>query len=34
MNEFLSRPQTGRAVLIDGKVIDAPLPDYAELDCL
>lgn len=34
MNEFLSRPQIGRVVLIDGKVIAAPLPDYAELDTL
>lgn len=34
MNEFLSRPQSDRLVLIDGKAIDAPLPDYAELDGL
>ncbi|HRE19805.1 MAG TPA: cytosine deaminase [Rhabdaerophilum sp.] len=34
MNEFLSRPQVGRAVLIDGKAIDTSLPDYAELDAL
>jgi cytosine/creatinine deaminase len=34
MNEFLSRPQGDRLVLIGGKAIDAPLPDYAELDTL
>lgn len=34
MNEMLSRPQGDRLVLIDGKAIDAPLPDYAELDIL
>lgn len=34
MNEFLSRPQTDRLVLINGKAIDAPLPEYAELDAL
>ncbi len=34
MNEFLSRPQSDRLVLIDGKAIHAPLPDYAELDTL
>lgn len=34
MNEFLSRPQADRLVLIDGKAIDAPLPDYVELDAL
>lgn len=34
MNEFLSRPQVGRTVLIGGKAIAAPLPDYAELDVL
>ncbi|OYU50193.1 MAG: cytosine deaminase [Rhizobiales bacterium PAR1] len=34
MNEFLCRPQTDRLVLINGKAIDAPLPEYAELDGL
>ncbi len=34
MNEFLSRPQTDRLVLIGGKALDAPLPAYAELDGL
>jgi cytosine/creatinine deaminase len=34
MNEFLSRPQVDRRVLINGKAIDAPLPEYAELDAL
>ena len=34
MNEFLCRPQTDRLVLINGKAIDAPLPEYAELDAL
>lgn len=34
MNEFLCRPQADRLVLINGKAIDAPLPEYAELDAL
>lgn len=34
MNEFFSRPQSDRLVLIGGKPLDAPLPDYAELDDL
>jgi cytosine deaminase len=34
LNEWLSRPQTDRQVLIGGKAHDAPLPDYAELDSL
>ena len=34
MNEMLARPQADRLVLIDGKAVDAPLPDYAELDIL
>jgi cytosine/creatinine deaminase len=34
LNEFLVRPQADRQVLIEGKVISVPLPDYAELDAL
>lgn len=34
LNEFLSRPQQDRLVLMNGKAVDAPLPDYAELDRL
>lgn len=34
MSELLSRPQSDRAVLRQGRVIDTTLPDYAELDCL
>lgn len=32
--EFLSRPQSDRTVLRDGKPIDRQLPDYRELDAL
>ena len=31
-NELLSRPQSDRAVLRNGKAIDTTLPEYAELD--
>ena len=31
-SEFLSRPQTDRTVLRDGRAIDRTLPDYRELD--
>jgi cytosine deaminase len=31
-SEFLSRPQTERTVLRDGRAIDRTLPDYRELD--
>lgn len=34
MTELLSRPQSDRTVLVDGKAIDTSLPDYAELDHL
>lgn len=34
LNEWLSRPQHDRQVLIGGKASHAPLPDYAELDTL
>ncbi len=34
LTEFASRPQSDRTVLIQGKAIDAALPDYAELDHL
>lgn len=33
-NELLSRPQSDRVVLRQGKAIDTTLPDYAELDDL
>lgn len=32
--ELLSRPETGRIVLRDGKPVDTSLPDYSELDHL
>jgi cytosine/creatinine deaminase len=32
--ELLSRPESDRIVVRDGKPIDAELPDYAELDDL
>jgi cytosine deaminase len=32
--ELLSRPESGRIVVRDGRPIDAELPDYAELDQL
>lgn len=31
-SEVLSRPESGRTILRHGKVLDAPLPDYCELD--
>jgi cytosine deaminase len=34
MNEFLSRPQSDRMVVLAGRPVAAPLPDYAELDGL
>lgn len=34
LNEWLCRPQSDRQVLIGGKDLVAPLPDYAELDSL
>lgn len=34
LNEFLSRPQADRLVLIEGKASRMTLPDYAELDTL
>lgn len=34
INELLSRPQSDRLVLIGGKAVEAPLPEYAELDSL
>jgi cytosine deaminase len=34
LNELLSRPQSDRVVIRHGEVIDATLPDYAELDDL
>ena len=33
-SEFLSRPQMDRTVIRNGKVIDATVPDYSELDTL
>jgi len=33
-SEFLSRPQTDRTLVRNGKVIDAALPDYSELDTI
>jgi cytosine deaminase len=33
-SEFLSRPQSDRVVLRDGRAIDRRLPDYRQLDCL
>ena len=33
-SEFLSRPQTDRTVVRNGKVIDATVPDYSELDTI
>jgi cytosine deaminase len=33
-NETLSRPQTDRVVLVNGRAIDRTLPDYRELDVL
>ena len=32
--ELLSRPESGRIVVRDGKAISTTLPDYAELDHL
>lgn len=32
MNEFLSRPQADRQVILEGKPLATTLPDYAELD--
>jgi cytosine/creatinine deaminase len=32
--ELLSRPESDRIVVRDGRAIDAALPDYAELDDL
>jgi cytosine deaminase len=34
LNEWLSRPQSDRTVMIGGKVSQTRLPDYAELDTL
>jgi len=34
MTEFLSRPQADRIVLRNGKVLDAEVPDWRELDHL
>ena len=34
LNEFLSRPQTDRTVVVAGRPIDTTLPDYRELDPL
>jgi cytosine deaminase len=34
LNELLSRPQSDRIVLVDGRTIDTTLPDYRELDRL
>ncbi len=32
LQELLSRPQSDRVVLVDGRQIDTTLPDYRELD--
>lgn len=32
--ELFARPQSDRSVLVDGRLIDTTLPDYAELDSL
>jgi cytosine deaminase len=32
MTEFLSRPQSDRIVLRNGKLLDAEVPDWRELD--
>jgi cytosine deaminase len=34
MTEFLSRPQADRIVLRNGKMLDAEVPDWRELDHL
>jgi cytosine deaminase len=34
MTEWLSRPQADRIVLRNGKVLDAEVPDWRELDHL
>jgi cytosine deaminase len=34
MTELLARPESDRIVIRDGRVIDASLPDYSELDHL
>ncbi|WP_290685949.1 MULTISPECIES: cytosine deaminase [unclassified Haematobacter] len=34
MSELLARPQSDRAVLRQGRVVETTLPDHAELDCL
>jgi cytosine deaminase len=34
MTEFLSRPQSDRIVLRNGKLLDAEVPDWRELDHL
>lgn len=34
LTELLSRPESGRIVIRDGRAIDAALPDYCELDHL
>ena len=32
--ELLSRPESGRIVVRDGRAIEAAVPDYAELDAV
>jgi len=34
MTEWLSRPQSDRIVLRAGRVLEAKLPDYRELDAV
>jgi cytosine deaminase len=34
LTELLARPQADRAVIRSGMIVDAPLPDYRELDHL
>jgi cytosine deaminase len=34
MHELISRPQSDRVVLVNGRAIDSTLPDYRELDRL
>ena len=34
LTELLSRPESDRTVIRDGKAIDATLPDYSDLDDL
>ncbi|MDB5399915.1 MAG: cytosine deaminase, partial [Rhodopila sp.] len=34
MNELLSRPQSDRIVLRNGKPIDTSLPDFREMDAI